>query len=230
MTLLAFYLFVSRPDTTGQEIVSFKHELDTCLRSASGEQLREADCFALCKETKMKTEVKRGDVGAVRGATSYFAGDAGNVVHLRDAGLIDAAVNVARKTRLPIRDIQDVMKIGEEISLSMRELEGRLDDSGVDQRYVPRFLNEYVYPMLGHEHEVSGGNAKLYRRCYERFGSNPDAISHIRLGEMILLLSADDELVARVVDARKANPRLRRDDVQRLIREYRVVRASEGIS
>ncbi|CAN7793708.1 hypothetical protein LJR267_009422 [Paraburkholderia hospita] len=171
----------------------------------------------------MKTEVKRGDVGAVRGATSRFADDAGNVVQLSDAGLIDAALNVARKTRLP-RDIQDVMKIGEAISLYMRELEGRLDDSGVDQRYVPRFLNEYAYPMVGHEFEVSGGNAKLYRRCYEKFGSNPDAISHIRLGEMILLLSADDELVARVVDARKANPKLRRDDVQRLIREYRVVR------
>ena len=96
--------------------------------------------------------------------------------------------------------------------------------SSLDPYCDKTFLNEYAYPMLGHEHEVSGGNAKLYRRCYEKFGSNPDAISHIRLGEMILLLSADDELVARVVDARKANPKLRRDDVQRLIREYRVVR------
>ena len=39
--------------------------------------------------------------------------------------------------------------------------------SSLDPYCDKTFLNEYAYPMLGHEHEVSGGNAKLYRRCYE---------------------------------------------------------------
>jgi len=67
---------------------------------------------------------------------------------------------------------------------------------------------------------------KLHARCYEKFGDSGDAVVYLTLSDMQLLLpdSVDDDLIAHIVEARKFDPDLRREETRKIMREYRAGR------
>ncbi|MGF6851159.1 hypothetical protein [Paraburkholderia sp. CI3] len=78
-----------------------------------------------------------------------------------------------------------------------------------------------AFGVIERELNLSRSSARLCIRCHQRFGTNPEAIQYLRLTDMGLLNSASDELVAVIVEAKKADPRLPRREVKRLIDAYR---------
>jgi len=80
-----------------------------------------------------------------------------------------------------------------------------------------------VYQVIAKKTNLSCDTIKLYARCYEKFGDSGDAVEYLTLSDMQLLLpdSVDDDLIAHIVDARKFDPDLRREEIRKMMREYR---------
>ncbi|MFM0441826.1 hypothetical protein PQQ84_36090 [Paraburkholderia strydomiana] len=83
-----------------------------------------------------------------------------------------------------------------------------------------------VYQFIANKTMLSCDTIKLYARCYEKFGDSGDAVEYLTLSDMQLLLpeSVDDDLIAHIVEARKFDPDLRREEIRKMMREYRAGR------
>ncbi|EIM99285.1 hypothetical protein WQE_19844 [Paraburkholderia hospita] len=133
-------------------------------------------------------------------------------------GLEDGA---SATTHPLVRDSAEIMRLGEIISDYIRSAE-KLPEIASLNRTKRIQVVSWAHEVIGKELTIPVATAKLYRRCYEKFGRNEDAICHLKLGELNMLLSASDELVAQVIDAKKADPKLGRAAVQKIILEYRL--------
>ncbi|OLL27759.1 hypothetical protein BTH42_31645 [Burkholderia sp. SRS-W-2-2016] len=90
-----------------------------------------------------------------------------------------------------------------------------------DTPLVRQHATNCAFSFVDRELNLSRSSARLYLRCHQRFGTNLEATRHLRLTDMCLLFGASDELVALIVEAKKADPRLPRREVKRLIEAYR---------
>jgi hypothetical protein len=86
-----------------------------------------------------------------------------------------------------------------------------------DTPAVRQHATNCAFGIIERELNLSRSSARLYIRCHQRFGTNPEAIQHLRLTDMGLLNGASDELVAFIVQAKKTDPDLPRSEVKRLI-------------
>jgi hypothetical protein len=109
-----------------------------------------------------------------------------------------------------------IVEVMQRVTRGMTE---RFGDTPVVRQEAATMAHSYIGQRL----KLSRPSIMLYLRCRERFGTNPEAIHHLRLTDMVLLLGADisDDLVAYIVAAKKANPRLPRSEVKKLIDGYR---------
>ncbi|MFM0472014.1 hypothetical protein [Paraburkholderia strydomiana] len=82
------------------------------------------------------------------------------------------------------------------------------------------------YQFIAKKTKLSCDTIKLYARCYEKFGDSGDVVEYLTLSDMQLLLpeSVDDDLIAHIVEARKFDPDLRREEIRKMMREYRAGR------
>ncbi|MGF6292737.1 hypothetical protein [Paraburkholderia youngii] len=90
-----------------------------------------------------------------------------------------------------------------------------------DTPLVRQHATNWALSFVERELKLSRFSARLYLRCHQQFGTNPEAIRHLRLTDMCLLFRATDELVSFIVEARKAVPLLPPREVKRLIDAYR---------
>ncbi|ADG20609.1 hypothetical protein BC1002_6780 (plasmid) [Paraburkholderia atlantica] len=90
-----------------------------------------------------------------------------------------------------------------------------------DKPVIRQHATSWALSFVERELNLSRSSARLYLRCHQQFGTNPEAIRHLRLSDMHLLAGASDELVAVIVAARKADPRLPLREVRRLIDAFR---------
>ncbi|MBB5420636.1 hypothetical protein [Paraburkholderia atlantica] len=90
-----------------------------------------------------------------------------------------------------------------------------------DTPVVRQHATNWALSFVERELKLSRFSARLYLGCHQQFGTNPEAIQHLRLTDMCLLFRATDELVSFIVEARKAVPLLSPREVKRLIDAYR---------
>jgi hypothetical protein len=90
-----------------------------------------------------------------------------------------------------------------------------------DTPAVRQHATNSAFGVIERELNLSRSSARFYIRCHQRFGTSPEAIQHLRLTDMGLLCGASDDLVAFIVEAKKADPHLALREVKRLIDAYR---------
>src|SRR5262249_14024367 len=73
-----------------------------------------------------------------------------------------------------------------------------------------------------HLFKRSQSSVRLYIRCYEKFSSNSGAVQMLSLSDMQLLIGkhVPDELVEKVIDAKKDDPDLSKRDIKKMIAAY----------
>ncbi|MGP8431959.1 hypothetical protein ACT2FY_00240 [Paraburkholderia fungorum] len=96
-----------------------------------------------------------------------------------------------------------------------------------DTPAIRRHARSTVCQYIADKTNLSRDTIKLYARCYEKFGDSGDAVEYLTLSDMQMLLSesVDDDLIAHIVEARKLDPRLRREEIRKMMREYRAGRS-----
>ena len=84
-----------------------------------------------------------------------------------------------------------------------------------------------AYGYLENLFHLSKSKIILYIRCYEKFIGNDDAMQILKLTDMQALIAKDtpDDLIDQVIQARKDDPDLSKNDVKQLIASYRQARA-----
>jgi hypothetical protein len=125
--------------------------------------------------------------------------------------------------RLVCGGSRDHIEAGRAIALLIGRYEAdcvaRKGDTPAIRRRARASVSQYVADRTN----LSCDTIKLYARCYEKFGGSQDAIAHLTLSDMQLLLpeSVHDDLIAHIVEARKFDPGLRREEIRKMMREYR---------
>ncbi|MGF6547134.1 hypothetical protein [Paraburkholderia youngii] len=113
------------------------------------------------------------------------------------------------------------MMIGKAIASIMHLVQQDRTQNLGDTPLVRQHATNWAFSFVERELNLSRSSARLYIRCHQRFGTNPEAIRHLRLADMCLPFRASDELISFIVEARKADPHLPRREVRRLIDAYR---------
>jgi chromosome segregation ATPase len=78
---------------------------------------------------------------------------------------------------------------------------------------------ELVYSFLTKLFQKSKSSVSLYIRCYNKFSNNIGAVEMLTISDMSLLVHShiSDEVVEKVIDARREDPDLTKSEVTRLI-------------
>ncbi|WP_429443036.1 hypothetical protein [Paraburkholderia sp. 40] len=118
------------------------------------------------------------------------------------------------------------MEAGRAILRVVERYEAACVDRDGDTPAIRQQARGTAYQYMADVASLSRDTIKLYARCYEKFGDSWDAIVHLTLSDMQLLLpaSVDDDLIAHIVEARKFDPNLRREEVKTIVRECRAGR------
>jgi hypothetical protein len=128
--------------------------------------------------------------------------------------------------RLVCGGSRDHIEAGRAIALLIERYEADCVARDGDTPAIRKHARGSFYQFIANKTNLSCDTIKLYARCYEKFGDSGDAVEYLTLSDMQLLLpeSVDDDLIAHIVEARKFDPDLRREEIRKMMREYRAGR------
>ncbi|VWC47017.1 Chromosome partition protein Smc [Burkholderia lata] len=130
--------------------------------------------------------------------------------------IIHESEEVAHSTR---KIMQEHMRIGGNFAHIHASVIGHYVSTMGDTRKVRNMAAEQVYAFLTKLFQKSKSSVSLYIRCYNKFSNNIGAVEMLTISDMSLLVHShiSDEVVEKVIDARREDPDLTKSEVTRLI-------------
>ncbi|AOJ73351.1 MULTISPECIES: hypothetical protein [Burkholderia] len=130
--------------------------------------------------------------------------------------IIHESEEVAHSTR---KILQEHMRIGGNFAHIHASVIGHFVSSQGDTRKVRNQAAELVYAFLTKLFRKSKSSVSLYIRCYNKFSNNIGAVEMLTISDMSLLVHnhISDEVVEKVIEAKREAPDLTKSEVKRLI-------------
>ncbi|MBN3776569.1 hypothetical protein G3O06_03190 [Burkholderia sp. Ac-20345] len=149
-------------------------------------------------------------------ARETFAGLPDGLIRM----IIQESEEVAHSTR---KILQEHMRIGGNFAHIHASVIGHFVSTQGDNQKVKNRGAELVYSFLTKVFQKSKSSVSLYIRCYNKFSNNIGAVEMLTYSDMSLLVHnhISDEVVEKVIDARREDPNLTKSEVRRLIASLR---------
>ncbi|WP_231753770.1 hypothetical protein [Burkholderia savannae] len=139
-----------------------------------------------------------------------------NPLSMKKRLIIHESEEVAHSTR---KILQEHMRIGGNFAHIHASVIGHFVSSQGDTRKVRNQAAELVYAFLTKLFRKSKSSVSLYIRCYNKFSNNIGAVEMLTISDMSLLVHnhISDEVVEKVIEAKREAPDLTKSEVKRLI-------------
>lgn len=130
--------------------------------------------------------------------------------------IIHETEEVAHSTR---KILQEHMRIGGNFAHIHASVIGHYVSTMGDTRKVRNMAAELVYAFLTKLFRKSKSSVSLYIRCYNKFSNNIGAVEMLTISDMSLLVHnhISDEIVEKVIDAKREDPTLTKSEVTQLV-------------
>lgn len=130
--------------------------------------------------------------------------------------IIHETEEVAHSTR---KILQEHMRIGGNFAHIHASVIGHYVSMQGDTRKVRNMAAELVYSFLTKLFRKSKSSVSLYIRCYNKFSNNIGAVEMLTISDMSLLVhnNISDEIVEKVIGAKREDPSLTKSEVTALI-------------
>ncbi|NIE81903.1 MULTISPECIES: hypothetical protein [unclassified Burkholderia] len=130
--------------------------------------------------------------------------------------IIHETEEVAHSTR---KILQEHMRIGGNFAHIHASVIGHYVSTMGDTRQVRNMAAEIVYAFLTKLFRKSKSSVSLYIRCYNKFSNNIGAVEILTISDMSLLVHnhIGDDIVGKVIDAKREDPTLTKSEVSALI-------------
>jgi len=145
----------------------------------------------------------------------FFGGD--EIGEALRAAIAEEAEEVAHSTR---KILLEHMRIGGSFYHIKTRVEAHFVNTLGDTKQVRNKAAELVYRFLEATFRKKRDSVYLYIRCYERFSTNSGAVEMLSISDMQLLVNKDDDVVAMVIEAKRENADLSKNDVRKLIAQF----------
>lgn len=133
--------------------------------------------------------------------------------------IFEESVQINHSTR---RIVFEHMRIGAAVHAVLRTVISELHK---DYPPTPRsvaFAEKKCYEFFAQTQKYSKATCQLYLRQYERFCDNPDAMAHLSVTDMKMLMASNraDEVVSAVIEHRKLHPDATVKEIKQVVDDY----------
>ncbi|BCF95141.1 hypothetical protein [Paraburkholderia largidicola] len=133
------------------------------------------------------------------------------------ASIAEEAEEVAHSTR---KILLEHMRIGGSFYHIRTRVEAQYVSTFGDTTQIRKRAAQVVYDFLESTFRKKRDSVRLYMRCYERFSTNSGAVEMLSISDMQLLVNKSDEVVAKVLDAKREKPEMGKRELKQIIDEY----------
>ncbi|MDQ7979985.1 hypothetical protein QYH69_22340 [Paraburkholderia sp. SARCC-3016] len=147
--------------------------------------------------------------------TEFFGGD--EISDGLRASIAEEAEEVAHSTR---KILLEHMRIGGSFYHIRTRIEGHYVSTFGDTTHVRRNAANRVYNFLEATFRKKRDSVRLYMRCYERFSTNAGAVEMLSISDMQLLVNKSDEVVEKVLQAKRDKPDMGKRELKQIIEDY----------
>jgi hypothetical protein len=147
--------------------------------------------------------------------TEFFGGD--QISDALRASIAEEAEEVAHSTR---KILLEHMRIGGSFYHIRTRIEGHYVSTFGDTIQVRRNAANHVYNFLEATFRKKRDSVRLYMRCYERFSTNSGAVEMLSISDMQLLVNKSDEVVEKVLQAKRDKPDMGKRELKQIIEDY----------
>jgi len=145
----------------------------------------------------------------------FFGGD--EISDALRASIAEEAEEVAHSTR---KILLEHMRIGGSFYHMRTRVEGHYVSTFGDTLQVRRNAASLVYNFIESTFRKKRDSVRLYMRCYERFSTNSGAVEMLSISDMQLLVHKSDEVVAKVLEAKREKPDMGKRELRQIIEDY----------
>jgi chromosome segregation ATPase len=147
--------------------------------------------------------------------TQFFGGT--EISDALRASIAEEAEEVAHSTR---KILLEHMRIGGSFYHIRTRVEAQYVSAFGDTTQIRKRAAQVVYDFLEATFRKKRDSVRLYMRCYERFSTNSGAVEMLSISDMQLLVNKSDEVVEKVLDAKREKPDMGKRELKQIIDEY----------
>ncbi len=133
------------------------------------------------------------------------------------ASIAEEAEEVAHSTR---KILLEHMRIGGSFYHIRTRVEAQYVSTFGDTTQTRRNAANRVYNFLEATFRKKRDSVRLYMRCYERFSTNSGAVEMLSISDMQLLVNKSDEVVEKVLQAKRDKPDMGKRELKQIIEDY----------